>query len=199
MWPLGSLENWQVNLKGSEGLGPPLWDWHVTEGSEDQLGEEAAELVRAYHLGKSSVRDLVAWLDEDGHRSLGPFLSLSQGDNERSTQKCRSAGSGKRAAAQNGAPAGPPDWRLGLHLGEVGVGASRRRVGGAGRPPGARPPSGRPGWRSWSQRRLLLLQRVRRQVGGARRLQRRELEQRGAAARTGPLERAPAVHAARCR
>lgn len=48
-----------------------------------------------------------------------------------------------------------------------------------------------------SQRRLLLLQRVRGVV--ARRLQRRELQQRGAAARAGPLERTAAVHAARRR
>lgn len=48
-----------------------------------------------------------------------------------------------------------------------------------------------------SQRSLLLLQRVRWRV--ARRRQRRQLEQRGAAARAGPLERAPAVYAARRR
>lgn len=67
-------------------------------------------------------------------------------------------------------------------------------------PRGGRAPGGRgrggPGPRP-SQRRLLLLQRVRRRV--ARRLQGRQLEQRWAAARAGPLKRAPAVHAARRR
>lgn len=47
-----------------------------------------------------------------------------------------------------------------------------------------------------SQRSLLLLQPVRWLVAGG--LQRRKLEQ-GRAARAGPLERAPAVHAARSR
>lgn len=51
--------------------------------------------------------------------------------------------------------------------------------------------------RARSQRRLLLLQGQRRR--GARQGQRRELEQRGAAAHAGPLERTPAVHAARRR
>lgn len=60
-----------------------------------------------------------------------------------------------------------------------------------------RPRQGAP-WQSWrSQRRLLLLQPVRWRV--ARGLQRRKLEQCGAAARAGPLEGAPAVHTARRR
>lgn len=52
---------------------------------------------------------------------------------------------------------------------------------------------------SRSQRRLLLLQSQRRQVGWTRRLERRQLAEFGAAARAWPLERASAVHAPRRR
>lgn len=41
-----------MDMKGSEGLGTPPWDWETTEGGENQLGVEAGGTGQGLSLGQ---------------------------------------------------------------------------------------------------------------------------------------------------